>query len=258
MIDLIKILFDPGRVFHALDERFNNRELNAIKNGVNLDEERKRSIHYFSKQFNQNVESYLQEYRTSDFRKEYFQKIELIRKKFKGGDWASSDFDCETLYLLVRCMKPKVVLETGMLFGSFTSHILEAMRKNDVGKLYSLELNQELFPGVMAGSIIPSNLSIRHEIIYGDCRKTLPEICSKLQNIDLFVHDSIHTFDHMMWEYLSVHQYMKAGSIISSHDVIATRYRPNAFNVFASAFHYPSQIFMNFGVLQVVTTTPKT
>ena len=46
----------------------------------------------------------------------------------------SSLFDCETMYLLVRVLKPEIVVETGVAQGAVSAHILEAFERNKKGR----------------------------------------------------------------------------------------------------------------------------
>jgi predicted O-methyltransferase YrrM len=47
-------------------------------------------------------------------------------------------------YILMRKIKPKIVVETGVSFGITSSFILQAMEENGFGTLYSIDLLFEL------------------------------------------------------------------------------------------------------------------
>ena len=37
--------------------------------------------------------------------------------------------------------------------------------------------------------------------LIGDSTEVLPQLLARLERIDLFHHDSLHSYEHMMWEY---------------------------------------------------------
>ena len=53
---------------------------------------------------------------------------------------ATPPFDCETIYLLVRSLKPETVVETGVCYGASSAYILQALKDNGRGVLYSIDL----------------------------------------------------------------------------------------------------------------------
>jgi hypothetical protein len=54
------------------------------------------------------------------------------------------------LYVLIRALKPKIVLETGVASGVSTLFMLQALNHNTHGTLYSIDL-----PNVVEASEIP-------------------------------------------------------------------------------------------------------
>ena len=48
-------------------------------------------------------------------------------------------------------------------------------------------------------SLFRSTLRDRWQLIIGDCKHELPQLLAELRQTDLFHHDSLHTYDHMMW-----------------------------------------------------------
>jgi hypothetical protein len=61
-------------------------------------------------------------------------------------------------------------------------------------------------------------LGPRHEIVLEDVRTCLPRLLDREQAIDLFVHDDLHTPDHMRWEYDLVWPRLRPGGAIVSDD----------------------------------------
>jgi predicted O-methyltransferase YrrM len=245
---LWKALTDPHYAVRVLDRKFTASELRRIKAGLREEEERERSLVFLSEVFKCDAEKYLREYRESDFRKEFLTKAETLAKRGKTSEGSSSAFDCETLYLVVRACKPLVAVETGVLYGAFSSHVLEAMDRNGDGRLISLDL-----PSAIEGDL-PKNFFVREEhrpyqrMVLGDTKSTLLGVLEEEGEVDLFNHDSLHTFDHMMWEYLTAHSFLSSRGVLTSHDVLSTRFHPNAFGVFVSGLGYRGATFRNFGV----------
>jgi hypothetical protein len=145
-------------------------------------------------------------------------------------------FDCETIYLLVRSMKPDVVVETGVCYGASSAYILQALTENQRGELYSIDLgNSSDEPP--NDFFIPRRLLDRWHLIIGDSKQELPQLLARLGRIDLFHHDSQHTYEHMMWEYDTAFAHLNADGVLSSHDVrtivdVVRPFQPNPFSVF--------------------------
>ena len=142
-------------------------------------------------------------------------------------------FDCESIYFLVRALKPEVVVETGVCYGASSAYILEALRENRRGALYSIDLGN-------AADEPPSNFFVRPRLrdrwhlIVGDSKQELPRLLARLGRIDLFHHDSLHTPEHMMWEYETAFPYLGPTGVLSSHDVRAVLSLQRPFNAIRS------------------------
>ena len=100
--------------------------------------------------------------------------------------------------------------------------------------------------------MLPRELLDRWHLIIGDSRQQLPHLLARLGRIDLFHHDSLHTYDHMMWEYNTAFPYLQEDGILSSHDVriIVDLARPwrNPFAVFCEENHLESVMSQNVGM----------
>ena len=115
------------------------------------------------------------------------------------------------LYLFTRTFIPQVFVETGVLNGFSSAFILLAMEHNRAGTLYSVDLpplderirSQGTGPlpqGQSPGWVIPDNLRSRHQLSLGDARILLPQILHRHAPLDAFLHDSDHSYQHMMFE----------------------------------------------------------
>jgi len=150
----------------------------------------------------------------------------------------------EGLYILVRILRPAYVVETGVAAGVSSAYILMGLEMNNKGELFSIDLpNYELeyFPklGLKPVSIIPKEKNVgfaippwlkhRWHLILGNSREILPKLLNELKTIDIFLHDSEHTYDHMMFEYHEAWNHLKSGGLLLSDNISMNR----AFEVFA-------------------------
>ena len=137
----------------------------------------------------------------------------------------------EMIYCINRIVKPEIVVETGVAAGYSTAIILKALEDNRVGMCYSIDLPPKTFLrsiGVEAeipaffkvGYLIPSWLCGRWKLILGDARQELPALVNKVPFIDIFLHDSLHTYEHMSFEYKVVWSKIKEDGLLLSHDVM--------------------------------------
>jgi len=127
-----------------------------------------------------------------------------------------------------RLLKPSVVVETGCATGWVSALLLLALHHNHHGHLYSIDLppvagtlsmDWTMPDGLEAGFLVPPQLRDRWTFIRGDVRVELIPLLEKLGHVDLFFHDSDHTYVHMMWEYTSVWPYLSTGGVLVSDDI---------------------------------------
>jgi hypothetical protein len=120
---------------------------------------------------------------------------------FKG--WNDGDAGLvRAIWCLVRHLKPNNVVETGVAHGVTSRFVLEALERNGHGHLWSIdrppiepEWQQEI------GIAIDNNtLRKRWSYILGSSRRRLPALLSNLGQIDLFIHDSLHSERNVRFE----------------------------------------------------------
>jgi hypothetical protein len=135
--------------------------------------------------------------------------------------------DCRTLYCVVRAAKPHILVETGVNFGGTSAVLLRAIERNQVGRLFSIDLPE---PGLPPpdhpdgqGCLVPAYLRHSWALIQGDSKVQLPALLADLGQIDMFLHDSLHTDPMMVWEYETAWPYLAEGGILASHDVLLTK-----------------------------------
>ena len=119
------------------------------------------------------------------------------------------------IYILARLVKPKVIVETGVANGVSTYFLLNAIKYNDCGKLYSIDVSQDV------GSILSINERVGWNLIILDSinAKGLRRKLSFLDNIDLFIHDSDHSYKWQKLEYSLALEKMAQQSFLLSDDV---------------------------------------
>jgi len=71
-------------------------------------------------------------------------------------------------------------------------------------------------------------------IIFGDSKVILPELLAKLGSIDVFFHDSLHTYEHMMFEFKTALPKIDKGGYLISDDI----HLNNSFIDFCKAVKY--------------------
>jgi len=136
-----------------------------------------------------------------------------------------------SIYLLLRAMKPKTVVETGVALGTSTSYILQALSDNGQGLLYSIDkprlmymgenglLRYVYIPAKRHGYFIPEELRTRWKLIEGLSSEKLRPLLEDLGEIDFFLHDSGHTYENMTYEFNCAWPHIKAGGFLASDDI---------------------------------------
>lgn len=141
------------------------------------------------------------------------------------------------LYVAIRLLKPKVMVETGVFDGVSSSVLLQAMHDNNEGVLESIDLpatdtivgatdgmpETRLPAGQQPGWLVPARLRSRYSLNLGDSRELLPRVLQKHQTIDIFFHDSLHTYEHMKFEFQAAWPHLRAGGLFASDDVMGHR-----------------------------------
>jgi len=244
---LLKAAKNPLLVLLRLKNLLRSSFMRRRKLRIDLGKERDKLLNFLSVNFNVNAFDIYSEYVSSEFKTWYIAKKSELINLF-GSSGVCSDFDCAVLYLLVRSMKPDIVVETGVLYGSSSAHILEALQENGSGHLYSIDLSND--PNLPSQDFFVRDIvKEQWQLIIGDAKVELPKLLDRLNHVDLFFHDSLHSFDHMSWEYSMVLKYISSRGVLSSHDVLTLLpFERNAFRVFCKQHHLKYQVFRNIGI----------
>lgn len=123
-------------------------------------------------------------------------------------------------YIACRITRPSIVLETGVGYGVSSSFILQALSVNRSGALYSIDLpplgrDSDRF----VGSLIPQSLKNRWILCRGKSGHLLPKLLRDLAHVNVFVHDSLHTYRNMLWELETVTRYILPSGVVIADDV---------------------------------------
>jgi predicted O-methyltransferase YrrM len=160
------------------------------------------------------VARFAEEIRVSDF------MAEMIRRRdAHGSEGVMGALDCGTLYGLTRWLRPTVVVESGGFIGMSSAFILKALADENLisAKLYSIELSEEC----QQGALIPDYLRSATGA-FAPMRGRVEEFLKRdqlPQSIDMFLHDSSHSYRHMLWEFRRFWPRLRDGGLLVSHDV---------------------------------------
>jgi predicted O-methyltransferase YrrM len=199
-----------------------------------------------------------------DFVREIERRHRDVRKTslhlLGGAGGADHDRCHRLLYYCARALRPAVVVETGVFDGFSSAFLLKALRDNGRGRLCSIDLparaavrastDKMLFDRLPAGAepgwIVPEGLRSCWELRLGTSRAVLGPWLAELGTIDLFFHDSLHSFENMTWEYSSAWPALAAGGLLLSDDVFWSR----AFRRFARKAGGGERVFRGMGFLR--------
>ncbi len=167
--------------------------------------------------------------RIRDFKAQFYSKVEFHKRidesrEFLGRCSGGMGKDAYVLlYILCRILRPRIVVETGVANGFSSASILQALEDNQAGELYSIDLHSRegvTIPiGKELGWVISEHLKHRWHLILGESFRVLPRLFKELGTIDIFLHDSRHTYKTMMKEYTTVWPHLHRGAFLLSHDV---------------------------------------
>ena len=138
--------------------------------------------------------------------------------------WAADSLLARCCYLMCRLLEPAVVVETGVAYGVSSAFILRALEENGRGVLHSVDLpplrpEYEMFWGIAVDGA-PKG---RWRLHRGSSRRVLPRLLEEVDTVDIFVHDSLHTYRNMRREFEKTWPYLRTGGVILADDVERNR-----------------------------------
>jgi len=207
------------------------------------------------REINEEIPASKEVFENRDWMNDWIGKLNASRPGTYFPGWVSME-DGAFLYWAVRVLKPKCIVQTGVCNGLSSAFMVMAMERNGgEGKLYAIDfpyiydpedpdLNLEAVYGVIipegktSGWIVPESLRDRYEVIVGMAEEELPPLLRRLGRIDLFYHDSDHSYDHMTFEMEEARKHLGPGTAILCDDVawnqstwdFAKRHRYPAYN----------------------------
>jgi predicted O-methyltransferase YrrM len=159
------------------------------------------------------VARFAKEIRTSEFMSDM-----LRRRDAYSCEGVMGALDCATLYGLTRWLRPTLLVESGGFIGMSSAFILKALadEKLATSKLYSIELSEDC----EQGALIPEQLRLLGTFV--PLRGRIEDFLKTDQlpgSIDMFLHDSSHSYQHMLWEFRQFWPRLRDGGLLVSHDV---------------------------------------
>jgi predicted O-methyltransferase YrrM len=148
-----------------------------------------------------------------------------IQDKLRGRYCGQISFTAaRSLYTICRLLQPRIVVETGVGAGISSAFILKALEDNSCGLLYSIDLPNYEEPWGLpvdqrSGFVIPDHLRSRWGLHLGPTSETLPKVLSEVGQVDIFIHDSEHTYTNMLFEYQTAWPSIREGGLLLSDDV---------------------------------------
>jgi hypothetical protein len=117
--------------------------------------------------------------------------------------------------------RPSVVVETGVARGVTSRVMLEALDRNERGHLWSIDLPHPLKKDLHAqiGAAVPSSRRSRWSFVEGSSRRRLPSLLRSLVQVDLFIHDSLHTARNTRFEMEQTLRVLAPGGIMIVDDI---------------------------------------
>lgn len=154
-----------------------------------------------------------------------------------------------TLYVICRIMKPEIVVETGVADGFSSAFILKALESNKKGRLFSIDLpnepGHELVKGRSTGWLVPDILKDRWSLTFGSSKVKLPLLLKELKKIDIFYHDSDHSYNNMYFEMTEASGFLEEAGVIICDDTTDNA----AFSDFSKSNGLISHQLFKFGII---------
>jgi hypothetical protein len=152
-------------------------------------------------------------------------------------------------YAAVRALRPEIAVETGVASGVSSAYILLALQRNQRGTLHSIEIGDPAYlpPDKEPGWIVPQWLRARWHMHIGDVAAVLPGLLCELGKVDMFIHDSLHTYEQMKFEFELARPHIRRDGLLLADDALWN----SAFGEFAKAVSSPaSAIIRGVGMLK--------
>jgi len=149
--------------------------------------------------------------------------LQSVKTELQALEIYSADLYAKKILLqygAVRAFQPKIIVETGVANGVSSAYLLLALQANGHGHLYSIGLNEPHFlpSGRSLGWVVPEELRSRWKLLVGNSQTILPGLLDEIGSTDIFIHDSLHTYEHMLWEFREAYPHLPPGGLLFSDD----------------------------------------
>jgi 3-methyladenine DNA glycosylase Mpg len=122
-------------------------------------------------------------------------------------------------YVMTRLLKPRLIVEAGVHDGLGSSVLLRALERNcsegHDGHLIGIDVDST------AGWLVPARLTARFTLMVDNSIDALHRIAAA-ERVDMFLHDSLHSYTHEMGEYCAVWPALADGGVLLSDNAHAT------------------------------------
>jgi hypothetical protein len=138
------------------------------------------------------------------------------------GGWGDGEPGLvRAVWCLTHHLRPNRVVETGVARGITSRFVLEALARNDSGRLWSIDLPPLLDRSLhdQVGAAVPERLRHRWTYIRGSSRRRLPRLLRQLGEIELFIHDSRHSERNLLFELEHAWDTLRPGGVLVADDI---------------------------------------
>jgi Methyltransferase domain len=138
------------------------------------------------------------------------------------GWYSDADIElCSAIWCTALHVRPEVVIETGVAHGISSRVALEALSQNDRGHLWSIDLPHPLNHKLhgQTGAAVTDSCRSRWTYLEGESGKLLPPLVAEVGNVELFIHDSLHTAKNTLFEMEQAASIMPPGGVMLVDDI---------------------------------------
>jgi hypothetical protein len=128
---------------------------------------------------------------------------------------------CRAVWCAAVHGRPSVVIETGVAHGVTSRVVLEALRLNGQGHLWSIDLPHPLDHRLHGdtGVAVTDECRGRWSYVEGSSRQRLPALVADVGQVDLFIHDSLHTARNTLFELEQIASVLSPGGVMLVDDI---------------------------------------
>lgn len=148
--------------------------------------------------------------------------IDLGPASYSGHNDGDMAF-IRAIWCLVRHLHASKVVETGVAHGVTSRFVLEALRQEGGGHLWSIDLPPPTMPAIhdQIGTVVDQALAKDWSYIRGSSRRRLRPLLKAL-TLDLFIHDSWHSEYNMLFELEAAWRRLRPGGAMVVDDIDLT------------------------------------